>query len=178
MTTISPFETFKVKIILKIEDSSLTRIEEAIPMLHPIISYIDTETQVENIFDDGPIKINSANAAVLRCTLNPDPSSFKPFAAYGMTSDSVLQEENKENTKAINVDYYSVVALISPIVDGTDLTKVALIGEVYSDYYKKNNFSFPFEDTKNFDYIDFRELSQKSVYLVAEWVIWITNMIY
>ena len=45
-----------------------------------------------------------------------------------MTSDSVLQEENKENTKAINVDYYSVVALISPIVDGTDLTKVALIG--------------------------------------------------
>lgn len=170
LSVLNGFQSFKQVIKLEILDQGVTQKATDIPLMYPIIKYTEEETGLESILDDGAVKVEAALAAVLRGTLNPDPSSFYPLPGRGAFADSVLQVENKENTLAFDVDYISIIPLISPVVDGSDQGSPIELCELYEDYYSSHKYTFPWHtDGTDMDYIDYVELSGKSVVMVAEW---------
>ena len=99
-------------------------------------------------------------AALLRGTINKDPTSSYPMKGQGLYFDLVLNVENKENTLAKDVNYIAQIPLVTPLVDGEDEGLVAQVVPVYEDYYFKHNFTYPWVDIENrsLDYIDYAEI--------------------
>lgn len=77
--------------------------------------------------------------------------------------DNVHYVINKENTQALNVEYISIVPLVTPFVDGSNQAQIVRALEFdYMYYYKTTNdvqnYPFPFEKTepvRDFDYLDY-----------------------
>jgi hypothetical protein len=109
-------------------------------------------------------------AALLRGTINKDPTSYYPMRGKGLYFDLVLTVENKENTIAKDVNYISLVPLVSPLVDGEDEGLIAHTVPVYEDYYRTHNFVYPWKEYKeeNIDYIDYAEIAGKNVCYVDD----------
>ena len=168
--TLEGFGTYKQIIKLEILDQGVTQKATDIPLMYPLIKFTEVETGLETSLDDGPAKVEAALAAVLRATLNPDPSAFYPIPGRGAFADTVLNVENKENTLAHDVDYISVIPLVSPIVDGSDQGSTIELCELYMPYYTKHGFTFPWKvNGADEDYIDYQELSGINIVNVAEW---------
>ena len=74
----------------------------------------------------------AALAAVLRGTINKDPTSIYPLEGYGRYFDLVLNVENKEATEAKDVNYISLIPLVTPLLTLGAMTSapalLALIG--------------------------------------------------
>ena len=138
LAQLAGFDTFKQIIKLEILDQGVTQKATDIPLMYPIIKFTEEETGLETTLDDGAVKVEAALAAVLRGAINPDPSSFYPLPGRGAFADTVLKVENKENTLAFEVDYISVIPLISPIVDGNDQGSPIELCEIYHQYYENN----------------------------------------
>ena len=113
----------------------------------------------------------AAIAALLRGTLNKDPTSAYPMLGRGLYFDLVLTVENKENTLAKDVNYIAMVPLVTPLVDGEDEGKVAQVIPPYEDYYFRHNFSYPWVDIDNrsIDYVDYAEVAGKNVCYVNDY---------
>ena len=75
--------------------------------------------------------------------------------------------ENKEDTKAKKVSYISIMPLISPIFGNGEST--IKIVELYKQYYKNHEFTFPWKNENDVDYIDYSELFGKNIIYVADW---------
>ena len=82
----------------------------------------------------------AAIAALLRGTINKDPTSFYPMKGKGLYFDLVLTVENKENTVAKDANFISLIPLISPLVDGEDEGLIAHLLPVYEKYYTNHAF--------------------------------------
>ena len=54
----------------------------------------------------------------MRGTINKDPTSIYPIEGFGRYFDLVLNVENKEATEAKEVNYVSIIPLVTPLFDG------------------------------------------------------------
>ena len=170
VNTLSKFQLIQSEMKLEIIDQGVTQKLTDIPIMYPIIKYTDTSTQENVLLDDGATLVQASRAAVLRGTLNPDPSSFYPLPGKGAFADTVLNVENKENTIAYDVDFISIIPLVSPVVDGVNQADVIELCQLYYKYYEEYNYTYPWKQTgADNDYIDYQRLSNKDIVMVAEW---------
>ena len=171
--TLAPFEHLDLMIKVQIEDFRATQQMTNILISDCVVNYTDNETGVISIYDIGGIRTNAALAAVLGGDLNPDPSSYYPLMGQGVYIDNLLGVENKEATAGSNVDYVSIVPLITPIVDGDDQSAVARAAVFFDAYYCGRNpmYYFPFsnQDGQSADFLDYAYLNNKAVVMSADW---------
>ena len=92
-----------------------------------------------------------------------------PLPGRGYYVDNVLKVENKEESLAYEVEYYGLIPLISPIVDGVDQRKTQWNLKIYTDYYNSYKFEVPLTSANAQDFIYPAELKDKGVIIVAEW---------
>lgn len=170
---IGAFENYSAIVNIEIQDSSITQKMINILIVRVAVEYTDVETGRIYQYDVGAITTSASLAALLSCTLNPDPSSFYPILGSGDYVDNVLQVENKEDTDAIDVEYIGMVPIISPVVDGSDQTQVITAAQFLASYYNNTlrQWYYPFQNVngENFDYLDYAWLNGKNIVLVAEW---------
>ena len=167
LKSISPYQKLNFNITVSILNSQATQQKYQVIILETILSYLDSKKQENIIFDQ--IKANCEPAPVLRAVLNPDPSSIYPLPGTGYYFDNVLKVENKEQSLAYDVEYYGLIPLLSPIVDGDDQRKTQWSMKLYVDYYNLNNFEVPFTSPNATDYIYPAQLMGKSVNIAMEW---------
>ena len=162
------FDKLKIEFTIEIESAEVTNKKTGIPLMYPILKYRDANELIR--IETGYLLIQAELAAVLRATYNVDPSAYYPVPGTGWYTDNVLNVENKEGTEALDVNFISIVPLISPVVDGVDERVVSKYIEVYDHYYDSHNYVFPFITTGlDYDFIDFNELSGKNVVSVIDW---------
>ena len=157
--------SFKVEIM----DYTVTQILYDIPLLYSNIEYKNSKEK-KMVNTPGVYFAQAEIAAVLRGTINKDPSSTYPFEGYGKYFDLVLNVENKENTEARNVTYISLVPLVTPLFDGEDEGAVADVLPLYENYYEDHDYTYSWIDPyhKEEDYIDYAELAGKGICYVAD----------
>ena len=170
---IAAFSKFSAIVNVEITDQTLTQAKLGILMVAAGVEYTDSESSITYQYDVGGVRADAAAGSLLRAALNPDPSSFYPIKGRGQYVDNVLQVENKEDTKALNVEYIGIVPLISPVVDGSDQTLVSRALKFLPSYYKNESrtYYYPFKSVvgQNYDILDFMWLNNKDVTLNAEW---------
>ena len=83
----------------------------------------------------------------------------------------VLNVENKEATKVKNVNYISLIPLVTSLFLGEDKGSVTKIFLLYENYYDDHEFNYPWTDINNrgMDYIDYAEVAGKGVCYVADY---------
>ena len=165
--TISPYQKINFKIKITVLNNQATQMKYQVLLLEEFLSFIDSNKKSTLLFDQ--IKTNCEAAPVIRGTLNPDPSGTYPLPGKGYYVDNILKIENKEQSKAYDVEYYGLIPLISPLVDGSDQRKTQWALKIYVDYYNKNSFEVPLKSDDAEDYIYPAELKGKGVTIVAEW---------
>ena len=167
LKSIAPYQKSNFQITITVLNNQATQQKYQVVILEPILSYLDSNKQ-ENIIVD-QVKANCEPAPVLRSVLNPDPSSIYPLPGRGYYVDNVVKVENKEQTLAYDVEYYGLIPLISPIVDGDDQRRTQWSMKIYVDYYNSNNFEVPLTSPNATDYIYPAQLMGKSVNIAMEW---------
>ena len=167
LQTITSYEKRNIKITITVLNSEATQSRYQVLILEPILTFYDSNNQENVLFDH--IKVNCEIAPLIRANINPDPSQKYPLEGSGLYFDNVLKIENKEESTAYDVQYYGIIPLISPIVDGGDLSKITWSIKLYADYYNRNNFEVPLNSTDSFDYIYPSELQGKGVIIGLEW---------
>ena len=157
--------------LVEIKDYSVTQKLYDIPLMYSNISYKDNEFQKEVITTPGIYYVQAAVAGLLRATINKDPTSTYPLEGYGKYCDLVLSVENKEATEAKDVNYISLIPLVTPLFDGEDEGSVAKIIPLYENYYDDHEFNYPWTDIndRGVDYIDYAEVAGKGVCYVADY---------
>ena len=140
-----------------------------IPLLYSNLTYKDSKGKIL-VNTPGVYYAQAEIAAVLRGTINKDPSSTYPIEGYGRYFDLVLNVENKENTVANNVSYISLVPLVTPLFDGEDEGAVAKLCRLYENYYEDHDYTYPWIDpyNKEEDYIDYAEIAGKGIVYVDD----------
>ena len=156
------------KFKLEITNSTVTQRLVDIPLMHSYFSFKMGTEEIEVY--PGIFYAQAAIAALLRGTLNKDPTSTYPMSGCGLYFDLVLNVENKENTLAKDVNFIALIPLVTPLVDGEDEGKVAEVVPVYEKYYRNHNFSYPWKtiDDRGVDYIDYAEVAGKEVCYVDD----------
>ena len=154
---------------LEITNYAVTAKLYDIPLMYSKITYKENGKQQENI--PGIFYTQAQAAALLRGTINKDPTSYYPMNGWGLYFDLVLAVENKENSIAKDVNYISLVPLVSPLTDGEDEGSVAKLIPLYEKYYEKHGYTYPWISTDNrgTDYIDYAEVSGKGVCYVDDY---------
>ena len=154
---------------IEITNYTVTQKLVDIPLLFSSLSF-EMENELIQL-NPGIFYAQAAIAALLRGTLNKDPTSAYPMLGRGLYFDLVLTVENKENTLAKDVNYIAMVPLVTPLVDGEDEGKVAQVIPPYEDYYFRHNFSYPWVDIDNRsrDYVDYAEVAGKNVCYVNDY---------
>ena len=156
------------KFKLEITNSTVTQRLIDIPLMHSYLSFKMGTEEIE--INPGIFYAQAAIAALLRGTLNKDPTSTYPMSGCGLYFDLVLNVENKENTLAKDVNFIALIPLVTPLVDGEDEGKVAEVVPVYEKYYRKHEFTYPWKQIENreIDYIDYAEVAGKEVCYVDD----------
>ena len=128
------------------------------------------ENGKEYINTPGIFYAQAEAAALLRGTINKDPTSYWPMNGWGIYFDLVLAIENKENSIAKDVNFISIIPLVSPLMDGNDQNSIAQVIPLYDKYYKNHNYEYPWKSIENrgTDYIDYVEVGGKGVYYVQD----------
>ena len=157
--------------LVEITDFSVTQLLNDIPLMYSNITYKDNEFQKEVVTTPGLYYVQAALAAVLRGTINKDPTSIYPLEGYGRYFDLVLNVENKEATEAKDVNYISLIPLVTPLFDGEDEGSVCKVIPLYEQYYECHEYNYPWLDVHNKeeDYIDYVEVAGKGVCYVADY---------
>ena len=153
---------------LEITSYKVTQKLVDIPLIYSKITYKLNEKEYINT--PGIFYAQAEAAALLRGTINKDPTSYWPMNGWGVYFDLVLAVENKENTIAKDVNFISIIPLVCPLMDGSDQNGVAQIIPLYENYYEKYNYDFPWKsiDKRGTDYIDYLEVAGKEVCYVAD----------
>ena len=165
--TISTFEKRSFNITILVMNYKATQMKYNVLIMEAIMDYKDSKSMLKTMVDY--IKVNCEAAALLRVSVNPDPSSFYPLKGEGQYVDNVIKVENKEQTDADEVEYYGLIPLVSPLTDGDDQSKTQRGLKILPQYYLDNKFEVPFESPNAQDFIYAGELSGKGVVMVAEW---------
>ena len=171
LPSLSKLSSITKEFKIEITDYTITALLNDIPMMYSVVKYKDGETNKNMEYIPGIFYTQAALAAVLRGTINKDPSSTYPQDGWGVYFDLVLNVENKENTEARNVSYISLVPLVCPLFDGEDEGSVAKVIPLYENYYEDHEYYYPWLDTNNrgVDYIDYVEVAGKGVCYVSDY---------
>ena len=167
LKTISKYQKKNFKVSISVLNSQATQSKYQVLILEPILTFIDSNNQ-ENIFFD-QIKANCEAAALIRGTINPDPSGIYPLPGRGYYMDNILRIENKEESPATEVEYYGLIPLISPMIGELDQSETQWSIKIYADYYNSNNFEVPLKSLNATDYIYPAELRGKGAIICLEW---------
>ena len=156
---------------IEIKDFTVTQKMYDIPLIYSNIAYTDNELQREVISSPGIYFVQAQVAALLRGTINKDPTSIYPIEGYGRYFDLVLDIENKEITEAKEVNFISLIPLVTPLFDGEDEGSVSKVIPLYEEYYENHNYSYPWTNiyNKEDDYIDYVEVAGKNICYVADY---------
>lgn len=164
---INKFDKVKYQVKLEILNSAATEQASYIGIVSPFVYYHDNLLDQDISIDYDIVTAKASLAAILRATMNPDPPGGYPVNGKGLFIDNVLSVENKEDTKAKKVSYISIIPLISPIFGNGEST--IKIVELYKQHYKNHEFTFPWKNENDVDYIDYSELFGKNIIYVADW---------
>ena len=167
--SITKLKSTSNKFKLEITDYSVTSKLIDIPLMYSSLTFKHNNQPIK--LNPGIFYTQASIAALLRGTINKDPTSFYPMLGKGLYFDLVLTVENKENTIAKDVKYISLVPLVSPLVDGEDEGLIAHTVPVYSNYYLNHKFTYPWTtfDASSEDYIDYAEIAGKNVCYVDDY---------
>ena len=158
---------FKIEIL----DYKMTSQLNDIPLMYSKIKYTDKE--INKVIENTPgiFYVQAKAAALLRGTINKDPTSIYPLEGQGRYFDLVLNVENKEDTLAKNVKYISLVPLVTPLFDGSDEGAVAKVIPLYENYYDTHSYTYPWTTIENrgVDYIDYVEVAGKDICYVDDY---------
>jgi hypothetical protein len=176
-TTIPAFAKNTLIFPLQIIDVSITLQQVGIVLLYPVITYTQASRGSRTvILDYGPITTNAAMAAQLATDVNADPMGIWPALGSGNYVDNVHYVINKQNTEAYDVVYVSNVPLVTPFVDASNQAMVIRALEFDHLYYEQQvngvrDYKYPFTSTdpRDFDYLDYYVLSQRSNVMAADW---------
>ena len=168
-TTVNNLQSIGNKFKIEITNYTVTARLIDIPLMHSRFSLKKGEQEIT--VTPGIFYAQAAVAALLRGTLNKDPTSSYPMEGCGLYFDLVLTVENKENTLAKDVNYIALIPLVTPLVDGEDEGLVAQVVPVYEDYYFKHEFTYPWKQIENreIDYIDYAEVAGKNICYVNDY---------
>ena len=166
--TITKLNKFEKEFKLEITNYKITQKLIDIPIMYSKITY--KENGKEYINTPGIFYAQAEAAALLRGTINKDPTSYWPMNGWGLYFDLVLAIENKENSIAKDVNFISIIPLVSPLMDGNDQNSIAQVIPLYDKYYKNHNYEYPWKSIENrgTDYIDYVEVGGKGVYYVQD----------
>ncbi|MCQ2817170.1 MAG: hypothetical protein MJ252_07885, partial [archaeon] len=157
----------EVKMKIRILDYTVTQSKYNVLLAYPVIKY--TRNGVNYFIDLGGVRTDAVTAAKLRAAINPDPSSFYPLPGEGTYVDNVIKIENKEDSDALNVTYFGVIPLITPVTDGSDQGSITRTIQLYDKYYKAYKFNLRFGEDNEYDYVDTKYLNDKDVIIVNDW---------
>ena len=154
---------------IEITDFTITQKLNDISLIYSNLTYTLEDKNI--VLTPGIYYAQGQAAALLRGTINKDPSSNYPMEGKGLYFDLVLNVENKENSIAKDVKYIALVPLVSPLYDGKDEGSVARVIPLYEKYYEDHNYSYPWVDIKNreSDYIDYFEVAGKNMCYVNDY---------
>ena len=171
LNTLNKLSSYSNSFKIEIKDFSVTQKLYDIPLTYSIISYKDNEIQRQIINTPGIYYVQAQVAALLRGTINKDPTSIYPIEGFGRYFDLVLNVENKEATEAKEVNYVSIIPLVTPLFDGEDEGSISKIVPLYENYYENHEYEYPWTDiyNKGEDYIDYVEIAGKNVCYVADY---------
>ena len=171
LSSLSKFSSITQEFKLEITDYTVTSRLNDIPLMYSKIEYKDGELNKVVTSTPGIFYAQAQVAALLRGTINKDPTSTYPQLGEGTYFDLVLNVENKEATEARNVSYISLVPLVCPLFDGEDEGSVATAIPLYENYYEDHEYTYPWKNVneeRGTDYIDYVEVSGKGVCYVAD----------
>ena len=171
LETLTQLNSYSGFFKIEVKDFSVTQKMYDIPLIYSNITYYDNEFQKEEINSPGIYFVQAKLAALLRGTINKDPTSIYPIEGYGRYFDLVLDIENKEDSEAKEVNYISLIPLVTPLFDGEDEGSVSKVIPLYEEYYENHKYSYPWTDVynKEEDYIDYVEIAGKNVCYVADY---------
>ena len=167
LDTISSYEKVNVEVTISVLNYQATQSKYQVLILEPILTFTDSNNQDYIFFNQ--VKTNCEAAPILSGALNPEPSSMYPLEGKGIYFDNILKIENKEDSKAYDVEYYGLIPLISPMFDSVDQRKIDWSAKMYVDYYNSKNYEVPLKSLDAEDYIYPAELKGKGVIICLEW---------
>ena len=165
--TMSAYEKHNFTFLISILNYMATQTKYQIEIVESIAVLTVSESKTITLVDY--IKANSEAAPLLRPSFNGDPSSNYPVYGEGSYIDNVIKVENKEQSSALDVEYVSIIPLISPLFNGIDQRKVEYAIRLFTDYYNDNKFEVPFRSGNATDYIYTASLIGKGTILASEW---------
>ena len=170
LSQLNKLSSYSNSFTVEITDYTVTQQLYDIPLMYSNITYLDNYSQKE-VITPGLYYVQASLAALLRGTINKDPTSIYPLEGYGRYFDLVLNVENKEATEAIDVNYISLIPLVTPLFDGEDEGSVSKIVPLYELYYENHNYNYPWKtiDGRGVDFIDYAEIAGKGVCYVADY---------
>ena len=171
LETLTQLNSYSGFFKIEVKNFYVTQKMYDIPLIYSNITYYDNEFQKEEINSPGIYFVQAKLAALLRGTINKDPTSIYPIEGYGRYFDLVLDIENKEDSEAKEVNYISLIPLVTPLFDGEDEGSVSKVIPLYEEYYENHKYSYPWTDVynKEEDYIDYVEIAGKNVCYVADY---------
>ena len=168
LKNISSYKKLEKAITVSVLNNQATQTKYQVLLIEAIFTYLDPNSNQITLYEE--IKANCEAAPLIRGALNPDPSSVYPLYGRGNYFDNVLKIENKEESLAYDVEYYGLIPLISPIVDGDDQRKTQWSLSMYVDYYTSMHFyEVPLLSLNASDIINPIELQGKGVVMILEW---------
>lgn len=156
---ITAYEKRNYIVTISIENYKATQAKNNVLILESISYFLDNNKKVFSYANY--VKVNCENAAKLRVSANLDPSSNYPVVGTGQYLDNVIRVENKEKSKAKDIEYIGIIPIISPLLEADDQRKTQWNIKIYADYYNKYNFEVPFESDNASDYIYIVSLKEK-----------------
>ena len=117
LETLTQLNSYSGFFKIEVKDFTETQRMYDIPLIYSNITYYDNKFQKEEINSPGIYFVQTKLAALLRGTINKDPTSIYPIEGYGRYFDLVLDVENKEDSEAKKVNYISLIPLVTPIRD-------------------------------------------------------------
>jgi hypothetical protein len=138
--------------------------------LYTTIKYYDDFNEKKIEYNTGEIIYSPSPATVLRAQYYTNPTSNYQISGKGVFLDNFLNIEHKNGSDTQNVNFITIIPLISPLLDNFDSQKIVNKIEIYDNYYINHNYKFPFNEKDiDYDYIDYAELSGKNIINVIDW---------
>ena len=167
---INQFENLELTIKIEILNKNVTQNSRTFSLIYTRLKYHDDIINKNIVYNTGEIIIKSSPLTILKGQYYINPTSNYQISGEGIFLDNYLNIEHINGPDIQNVNFITIIPLISPLLDNFDLGKIINKIEIYDNYYTNHNYKFPFnENGIDYDYIDYAELSGKDIINVIDW---------
>ena len=156
---INQFENLELTIKIEILNKNVTQNSRTFSLIYTRLKYHDDIINKNIVYNTGEIIIKSSPLTILKGQYYINPTSNYQISGEGIFLDNYLNIEHINGPDIQNVNFITIIPLISPLLDNFDLGKIINKIEIYDNYYTNHNYKFPFnENGTDYDYIDYAEL--------------------